>query len=68
MATWTFAAAWTRVTANGLVSWDDVIIQAAYYYIPLALICYYNWQDRSPVQEEERVQIKQGAFSPVGAD
>lgn len=29
----------SRVVANGLASWDDVLIRAGYYTIPLAIIC-----------------------------
>lgn len=67
MALWTFAAAWTRVTANGIASWDDIVIRAAYYMIPLAIICYYNWLDSLRVRESV-MPTHESAWSPVGAD
>ena len=72
MAGWTFLTATSRVFANGLVAWDDIVIRASYYGIPLAIICLYLWQAReraeSGVDELQLAQAtNRSVYSGAGA-
>jgi len=52
MGLWTFVTASSRVLANGPASWDDIVIRAAYYGIPLAILCFYHWQEQQSAEQQ----------------
>ncbi|MEM7531797.1 MAG: hypothetical protein AAF639_06465 [Chloroflexota bacterium] len=77
MGLWTLMTASSRVTANGIASWDDIVIRASYYGIPLAIFFMYQWlnmheQEHGTVEEQTptRMQIPahEGVLSGAGAD
>lgn len=52
MAAWTFITATSRVTANGLVAWDDIPIRGAYYGTAIAIFLLYQWLKANPEEDE----------------